>query len=112
MAAERVDPAREDIAARRQQVAEAFAADGALARSVPGFVARPSQREMALAVFDAIVERGTLVAEAGTGTGKTFAYLVPSLLAGGKVLVSVGTKTLQDQIFDKDLQTVSRALQA
>jgi ATP-dependent DNA helicase DinG len=112
MAAEPVDPAREDVAARRQQVAEAFAADGALARSVPGFVARPSQREMALAVFDAIVERGTLVAEAGTGTGKTFAYLVPSLLAGGKVLVSVGTKTLQDQIFDKDLQTVSRALQA
>jgi ATP-dependent DNA helicase DinG len=112
MAAERIDPAPEDVAARRQQVAEAFAADGALARSVPGFVARASQREMALAVFDAIVERGTLVAEAGTGTGKTFAYLVPSLLAGGKVLVSVGTKTLQDQIFDKDLQTVSRALQA
>jgi ATP-dependent DNA helicase DinG len=112
MAAERIDPAPEDVAARRQQVAEAFAADGALARSVPGFVARASQREMALAVFDAIVERGTLVAEAGTGTGKTFAYLVPSLLAGGKVLVSVGTKTLQDQIFDKDLRTVSRALQA
>jgi len=50
---------------------------------------------MALAVFDAIVERGTLVAEAGTGTGKTFAYLVPALLAGGKVLLSVGTKTLK-----------------
>ena len=110
MAAERPDRDPEDVRARRQRVAEAFAPDGALARSVPGFVARPSQREMALAVFDAIVERGTLVAEAGTGTGKTFAYLVPSLLAGGKVLVSVGTKTLQDQIFDKDLRTVGRAL--
>ena len=110
MAAERPDRDPEDVRARRQRVAEAFAPDGALARSVPGFVARPSQQEMALAVFDAIVERGTLVAEAGTGTGKTFAYLVPSLLAGGKVLVSVGTKTLQDQIFDKDLRTVGRAL--
>jgi ATP-dependent DNA helicase DinG len=110
MAAGRVDPDPDDVAARRRQVEEAFAPDGPLARSVPGFVARPSQREMALAVFDAIVERGTLVAEAGTGTGKTFAYLVPALLAGGKVLLSVGTKTLQDQVFDKDLRTVARAL--
>jgi ATP-dependent DNA helicase DinG len=110
MTAGRVDPDPDDVAARRRRVAEAFAPDGQLARSVPGFVARPSQREMALAVFDAIVERGTLVAEAGTGTGKTFAYLVPALLAGGKVLLSVGTKTLQDQVFDKDLRTVSAAL--
>ena len=110
MAAGRVDPDPDDVAARRRQVAEAFAPGGPLAKSVPGFVARPSQRDMALAVFDAIVERGTLVAEAGTGTGKTFAYLVPALLAGGKVLLSVGTKTLQDQVFDKDLRTVSRAL--
>jgi ATP-dependent DNA helicase DinG len=109
-ATRRVDPEPDDVAARRRQVADAFGADGALAKSVPGFIARPSQRDMALAVFDAIVERGTLVAEAGTGTGKTFAYLVPSLLAGGKVLLSVGTKTLQDQVFDKDLRTVSRAL--
>jgi ATP-dependent DNA helicase DinG len=110
MAAARSDPEPGQVQARRQQVADAFAPGGALARSVPGFVARPSQQEMALAVFDAIVERGTLVAEAGTGTGKTFAYLVPSLLAGGKVLVSVGTKTLQDQIFDRDLRIVSSAL--
>jgi len=120
MAAEQVVPPKgsetlakefqHDVQARRVQVAEAFAPGGALARTVPGFVARPSQTQMALAVFDAIVERGTLIAEAGTGTGKTFAYLVPSLLAGGKVLVSVGTKTLQDQIFEKDLRTVSRAL--
>jgi ATP-dependent DNA helicase DinG len=103
------DPA-DPLVARRRQVAEAFAPGGALAMAVPGFVPRQSQRDMALAVFDAIVERGTLVAEAGTGTGKTFAYLVPSLLAGGRVLVSVGTKTLQDQIFDKDLRIVSGAL--
>ena len=110
MAAGQVRPEPDDVTARRRQVADAFSPGGALAKSVPGFVARPSQRDMALAVFDAIVERGTLVAEAGTGTGKTFAYLVPSLLAGGKVLLSVGTKTLQDQVFDKDLRTVSRAL--
>jgi ATP-dependent DNA helicase DinG len=110
MAAGRAGSEPDDVAARRGLVAEAFAPDGALAKAVPGFVARPSQREMALAVFDAIVESGTLVAEAGTGTGKTFAYLVPSLLAGGKVLLSVGTKTLQDQVFDKDLRTVGRAL--
>ena len=91
-------------------MAAAFAAGGELACSVDGFVARDAQREMALAVFDAIVERGTLVAEAGTGTGKTFAYLVPALLAGGKLLVSTGTKTLQDQVFGKDLSTLLHAL--
>jgi len=110
MALMRDDSKLDPLEARRRQVADAFAPGGALARAVAGFVPRSSQRDMALAVFDAIVERGTLVAEAGTGTGKTFAYLVPSLLAGGRVLVSVGTKTLQDQIFDKDLRIVSGAL--
>ncbi len=94
----------------RETVLAAFAADGALAGGIKGFRQRDSQREMALAVFDAIVQRTTLAAEAGTGTGKTLAYLVPALLAGGKVLISAGTKTLQDQIFDKDLPAVSRAL--
>lgn len=98
------------VAAARARVAAAFGPDGDLAATVPGYVARDSQREMALAVFDAIVERATLVAEAGTGTGKTFAYLVPALLAGGKVLVSTGTKTLQDQVFGKDIATLKRAL--
>jgi ATP-dependent DNA helicase DinG len=110
MAERQTDPGDARVADRRREVADAFGPQGLLATHVPGFVARPSQLEMALAVFDAIVERRTLVAEAGTGTGKTFAYLVPSLLAGGKVLVSVGSKTLQDQIFDKDLHLVSRAL--
>ena len=65
---------------------------------------------MAQAVARAIVERTALVAEAGTGTGKTFAYLVPALLYGGKVIVSTGTKTLQDQLFERDLPLVRDAL--
>ncbi len=65
---------------------------------------------MADAVADTIAERGSLIAEAGTGTGKTFAYLVPALLYGGKVIVSTGTKTLQDQLFQRDLPLVRDAL--
>ncbi|HWA38654.1 MAG TPA: ATP-dependent DNA helicase [Burkholderiales bacterium] len=65
---------------------------------------------MAEAIYDAIEGTRVLVAEAGTGTGKTFAYLVPALLAGGKVIVSTGTKTLQDQLFDRDLPSVRKAL--
>jgi len=98
------------LAQARRGVAAAFSGDGALASAVAGFSPRASQQEMALAVFDTIVERGTLIAEAGTGTGKTFAYLVPALLAGGKVLVSTGTKTLQDQVYAKDLGSLIKAL--
>lgn len=94
----------------RRRVAAAFGADGVLSAAVGGFVPRDSQREFALAVLDTIVERGTLIAEAGTGTGKTFAYLVPALIAGGKVLVSTGTKALQDQVFRKDLAVLRAAL--
>src|SRR3982751_4772118 len=65
---------------------------------------------MAQAIRDAIETTSVLVAEAGTGTGKTFAYLVPALLAGGKVIISTGTKTLQDQLFDRDLPAVRQAL--
>jgi ATP-dependent DNA helicase DinG len=88
----------------------AFAADGPLAASVGGFKLRPQQLEMARAIHDAMAGTSILVAEAGTGTGKTFAYLVPALLAGGKVIVSTGTKTLQDQLFDRDLPAVRAAL--
>jgi len=98
------------VAQCRAAVRDAFSPDGPLARGLAGFGQRPSQQQMALAVFDTIACRGTLAAEAGTGTGKTLAYLVPALLAGGKVLISAGTKALQDQIFDKDLPAVSRAL--
>jgi ATP-dependent DNA helicase DinG len=98
------------VARVRAAVAAAFGPQGVLAGAVPSFVPRDSQREFALAVFDTIAARGTLIAEAGTGTGKTFAYLVPALLAGGKVLVSTGTKALQDQVFRKDLALLRQAL--
>ena len=88
----------------------AFAPDGPLAARVPGFHARTQQIDMARSVLDAIAGTGMLAVEAGTGTGKTFAYLVPALLAGGKVIISTGTKTLQDQLFERDLPTVSEAL--
>ena len=65
---------------------------------------------MAQAIAQAMRDNSLLVAEAGTGTGKTFAYLVPALLSGGKVIISTGTKTLQDQLFNRDLPTVRDAL--
>jgi ATP-dependent DNA helicase DinG len=87
-----------------------FAETGPLARAIPGYKLRPQQVEMAEAVSGAIDSRGLLIAEAGTGTGKTFAYLVPALLSGGKVIISTGTKTLQDQLFARDIPTVRAAL--
>jgi ATP-dependent DNA helicase DinG len=87
-----------------------FSDQGPLARAVREFRARPFQLEMARAVAETIAGRGVLVAEAGTGTGKTFAYLVPALLSGGKVIISTGTKTLQDQLYDRDIPTVRAAL--
>jgi ATP-dependent DNA helicase DinG len=87
-----------------------FAPDGPLARSIPGYCARPQQVDMARRISEAIARSRVLVAEAGTGTGKTFAYLVPALLAGGKVILSTGTKTLQDQLFQRDLPMVRDAL--
>jgi ATP-dependent DNA helicase DinG len=89
-----------------------FSAGGALARTVPSYVMRAQQQEMARAIAEAIATNSILVAEAGTGTGKTFAYLVPALLAGGKVIISTGTKTLQDQLFNRDIPTVRAALKA
>ena len=87
-----------------------FAPEGPLAATVPAFRPRPQQVEMARRIAEAIAGNLALVAEAGTGTGKTFAYLVPALLSGGKVIVSTGTKTLQDQLFNRDLPTVRAAL--
>jgi ATP-dependent DNA helicase DinG len=89
-----------------------FAADGPLANAVGGFRPRHSQTEMAKAIAHAMTEQKTLIAEAGTGTGKTFAYLVPALLWGGKVIVSTGTKNLQDQLYLRDIPTVRKALKA
>jgi ATP-dependent DNA helicase DinG len=87
-----------------------FAADGPLARAVSAYKLRMQQLEMARAVAEAIEARGMLIAEAGTGTGKTFAYLAPALLSGGKVIISTGTKTLQDQLFNRDIPTLRNAL--
>ena len=88
-----------------------FADDGPFADAFPGYKLRVQQLEMAQAVEAAIKSQGQLIAEAGTGTGKTFAYLVPALLSGGKVIVSTGTKTLQDQLFQRDIPTVRKVLQ-
>ena len=87
-----------------------FSLEGPLAASIPGYRTRVQQLEMAKAIEEAIKHGRQLVAEAGTGTGKTFAYLVPALLSGGKVIVSTGTKTLQDQLFNRDLPAVRDAL--
>jgi ATP-dependent DNA helicase DinG len=91
-------------------LARIFGPDGALAQALPNFRARPQQIELAEAIADTIAGNGQLLAEAGTGTGKTFAYLVPALLSGGKVIIATGTKTLQDQLFDRDLPRVRDAL--
>lgn len=88
----------------------AFTADGALARAIPGYEPREGQRQMAVAVADVLEEGGVLLAEAGTGTGKTVAYLVPAILSRHRVLVSTGTKNLQEQIFTKDLPALREAL--
>ena len=89
-----------------------FGNGGALSQAVRGFRSRLAQTEMAKAIGNAIAGQETLIAEAGTGTGKTFAYLVPALLWGGKVIVSTGTKNLQDQLFLRDIPTVRKALNA
>jgi ATP-dependent DNA helicase DinG len=91
-------------------LAAIFGSGGLLSRSLPGFRFRSQQLAMAQSVARAIAARGQLVAEAGTGTGKTFAYLVPALLYGGKVIVSTGTKTLQDQLYERDIPLLRDAL--
>ncbi|WP_075792559.1 ATP-dependent DNA helicase [Massilia putida] len=94
------------------EVERIFGAGGPLAPAVGTFKPRESQTEMAKAIAHAIGTQGTLIAEAGTGTGKTFAYLVPALLWGGKTIISTGTKNLQDQLFSRDIPTVRGALRA
>lgn len=93
-----------------QKIEEVFGEDGVFARSFAGFKSRQAQIEMAQAIAAAIKQRELLVCEAGTGTGKTFAYLVPALLSGRKLIVSTGTKTLQDQLYHRDLPIVLETL--
>ena len=90
--------------------AELLGPDGPLARSLPAYEARPAQLEMARAVESALASDRVLICEAGTGTGKSLAYLVPALLSGKKVIVSTATRALEEQIFWKDLPLIERAL--
>ena len=94
----------------RDLVQEAFAPLGVLARATDHFSPRQGQTDMALAVADVVAHGGSLVVEAGTGVGKTFAYLVPALLSGERVLLSTATKALQDQLFARDLPRLVQAL--
>jgi ATP-dependent DNA helicase DinG len=94
----------------RTRVEFVFSDSGPVARGLPGFEPREGQRRMAAAVASAIEGGTTLLAEAGTGTGKTLAYLVPAILSGQRALVSTGTKNLQEQIFFKDLPALREAL--
>jgi len=91
-------------------VLHALSSDGPIAAHHPGFVARDGQLQLAQAIAETIDSCDRLVAEAGTGTGKTFAYLVPALLSGARVLLSTGTRNLQDQLFDRDLPEMLRVL--
>ena len=89
---------------------DALAEGGALAGAIPAFAPRPGQQRLAEAVATAFESRASLLAEAGTGTGKTYAYLVPALLSGMKTIVSTGTRALQDQLYHRDLPRVRDAL--
>jgi len=90
--------------------ADVLGRDGPLATRLPGFVARAVQQDMATRIERALEQPGLLIAESGTGTGKTYAYLVPALLSGKKLLISTGTKHLQDQLFHRDLPLIRAAL--
>ena len=97
----------DDLVTRCLQI---LSENGHLSITIQGFSARSQQIDMALAIARAITQKSTLVVEAGTGTGKTFAYLVPCLLSGKKAIISTATKTLQDQLFQKDLPVLLGAL--
>jgi ATP-dependent DNA helicase DinG len=89
---------------------DVFGQSGPLARALPGYAYRPEQATMAKAVGAALAQLDTLIVEAGTGTGKTFAYLVPALLSGRSVIISTGTRTLQHQLFHRDVPLLAQAL--
>src|SRR5262245_9800731 len=90
--------------------ARVLGADGPLAVAIPGFRARPGQARMAEAVESALLTERHTVIEAGTGVGKTFGYLVPALLGGRRVIISTGTRALQDQLYFRDLPQLGAAL--
>ncbi|MEF1289423.1 ATP-dependent DNA helicase [Vibrio sp. M260118] len=91
-------------------ISKIFSSEGALGKAIPGFQPRQAQLDMAESVASAIKNQGQVVVEAGTGTGKTFAYLVPALLSGKKTIISTGSKNLQEQLFHRDLPLMTNAL--
>ena len=93
-----------------RDLAEMFRPEGLLAEHLPGFTHRHAQEEMAQLVWDALGEGRHLAIEAGTGIGKTFAYLAPVLLSGKRAVISTGTRTLQDQLYDRDLPMLGAAI--
>ncbi|AXF85308.1 putative ATP-dependent helicase DinG [Ephemeroptericola cinctiostellae] len=97
---------------QQNHLSRIFGEGGSFAQRLPHYHSRQEQIQMAEAVTHALNKVGCAVLEAGTGTGKTFAYLAPALMWGGKVIVSTGTKTLQDQLFERDLPTVRDVLAA
>ena len=105
-------PAATPVDAHHDELATLFADDGTLAKGIDSYRPRTSQLKMAQAVANAIEAADSVIVEAGTGTGKTYAYLVPAMLWGGKVILSTGTKNLQDQLFLRDIPTVRKALNA
>jgi ATP-dependent DNA helicase DinG len=96
--------------ADRFDMQQIFGPHGLLAQALPNYEERPQQAAMSQRVWEALHERQTLLVEAGTGTGKTLAYLIPAILSGLKVVVSTGTKNLQEQIFSKDIPFLQRVL--
>ncbi len=92
--------------------AEMLSENGQLAQQLAGFSYRKSQQQLTVEIAQAIEDRAVLIAEAGTGTGKTYAYLVPALLSGKRVIISTGTKALQDQLYHRDLPRIKKALSA
>ena len=93
-----------------ERTRDALAEDGPLAERLSGYTPRAAQMRLAEAIADAFEHRDYLIAEAGTGTGKTYAYLVPALLSGQRVIISTGTRALQDQLYNRDLPRVREAL--
>ena len=93
-----------------QSLADILGFDGPLAGHLNGFAPRLEQQQLAEAIFDCMENHSVLLGEAGTGIGKTFAYLVPAIISGQKVIISTGTRHLQDQLFKNDLPVIRRAL--
>ena len=87
-----------------------FAKNGPLSKVISGYKIRPSQVEMSRLVYDTILNQDSLVVEAGTGIGKTYAYLAPALMRGETVIISTATKNLQDQLYYKDIPKIREAL--